>query len=63
MVSVIGEDKTVLKETSCRGCGARLQYGMNEVQTRNGTDYSGGPDGEDYIMCPRCGNKVVLRSW
>ncbi len=62
-VEVIGEDPSVLKEISCRGCGAKLRYGKSDVKERHGTDYSGGPDGEEYIECPRCAHRVIIRSW
>ena len=45
------------------GCGATLEYVPNDVKTRNGTDYSGGPDGEEWIDCPNCNKKVILKSW
>ncbi len=27
------------------------------------TDYGGGPDGEEYVRCPGCGKKAIIRSW
>lgn len=53
----------MFKEASCRGCAAKLHYTENDVQERHGRDYSGGSDGEEYIVCPQCNNKVILRSW
>ena len=56
-------DPKVEKLVSCKNCGARLAYVPNDVLTRNGKDYSGGADGEDYIICPVCNKKHILRSW
>lgn len=65
MVKVIstGPDKTVVKQVICRNCGATLEYTPNEVQSRHGTDYGGGPDGEEWVNCPNCGHKAIIRSW
>lgn len=59
-----------LKEIVCKGCGARLAYTQNDVQRRDGTDYGGGPDGAEWIVCPQpqcTGNglehRIILRSW
>lgn len=56
-------DPAVVKKISCRGCGARLEYVPNDVKSRHGTDYGGGPDGAEWIDCPRCGKRVIIRSW
>lgn len=45
------------------GCKLLLAYVPNDVLRRDGTDYAGGPDGEEYIICPNCAKKVVIRSW
>lgn len=65
MVKVISTDpdKTVTKEIVCRNCGATLEYVPNEVQSRHGTDYGGGPDGEEWVNCPNCGQKAIIKSW
>jgi hypothetical protein len=55
--------KEVVKEAICKGCGATLEYVPNDVKSRHGTDYGGGPDGEEWIDCPNCQQRVVLRSW
>lgn len=56
-------DPEVLKKISCRNCGARLVYTPNDVKERNGTDYGGGPDGEEYVVCPSCNKRAIIRSW
>ena len=56
-------DPSVIKRTVCGNCGATLEYVPKDVKERNGTDYSGGSDGEKYIVCPECNEKVILESW
>lgn len=56
-------DPKVEKFVSCKQCGARLAYVPLDVKSYNGKDYSGGADGHDYILCPCCNLKVILRSW
>lgn len=63
MPKVVGEDKSVVKRTSCRSCGAALEYLPIEVKEYHGRDMSGGADGREWIVCPRCGREVTLRSW
>jgi predicted RNA-binding Zn-ribbon protein involved in translation (DUF1610 family) len=47
----------------CKSCGATLSYTSLDVDSTHGKDISGGPDGCEFIVCPSCGNNVVLRSW
>jgi predicted RNA-binding Zn-ribbon protein involved in translation (DUF1610 family) len=54
---------SVVKEIVCGKCGATLQYTPNDVRRRDGHDYSGGPDGEEWVNCPNCGKKAIIRSW
>jgi hypothetical protein len=56
-------DPQVIKRISCNNCGARLEYVPNDVQSYNGTDYSGGPDGRTWIVCPQCNKDVTISSW
>ncbi len=63
MVRIVGESKEVFKKAVCRNCAAELEYTPSEVKARHGKDYSGGADGQEWIDCPRCGKKVILRSW
>lgn len=55
--------KKVVKRKICPNCGATLEYTPKDVQTYSGRDYSGGPDGREYIGCPNCHETVTLRSW
>ncbi len=63
MVEIVGYDKEVIKKCTCKECGAVLRYGKHEVKSYHGTDWSGGPDGREWITCPSCGNDVTIRSW
>ena len=63
MPEIIGQDDDKAKRATCRNCGAILKYWPREVKKREGRDYSGGPDGVEWIDCPQCGEKVILRSW
>ena len=56
-------DSSVVRKIICKSCGVELEYLPVEVLTRSGTDYSGGPDGEEYIVCPNCGERVIIRAW
>lgn len=65
MVKIIDEtpDPSVVKRIICKSCGSLLEYIPNEVKKYSGRDYSGGPDGHEWIDCPKCGKSVILRSW
>lgn len=63
MAKVVGRDETAVKRVTCRGCAAILEYTQNEVQEYHGTDYSGGSDGMEWVQCPSCGGRAVIRSW
>ena len=63
MVRVVGQDPSIVKRTSCKNCGAILEYTKNDVKERHGRDYSGGSDGKEWIDCPECSHEVVLKAW
>lgn len=63
MVEVVGQDNSVLKQITCRNCGAVLRYKQSEVKEYHGKDYSGGSDGMEWVDCPSCGDKAVIASW
>lgn len=63
MVKVVGRDETAVKRITCRNCASVLEYVQAEVKTYRGTDYSGGSDGMDWVDCPNCGKKAIIRSW
>jgi hypothetical protein len=41
------------KRVTCSECGAVIEYLPEEVERRDGTDISGGPDGWKRVKCPR----------
>ena len=64
MVEVVGKDASMAKQATCRNCSSILKYLPIDVTTvNNGRDISGGASGHDYINCPSCSHKVIVRSW
>lgn len=63
MVKVVGYNDAAVKRMTCKGCAAILEYTPSEVKRIDGHDYSGGSDGIEYVDCPNCGNRAVIRSW
>lgn len=64
MATVVGRDQTILKQATCRKCGAINQYAPHEIRTLwNGTDYGGGPDGARGFTCAGCGDNVITERW
>jgi len=51
------------KKVKCTHCRSLIGYVPNDVKRYDGTDYSGGADGHEWIVCPHCGKNIVLRSW
>jgi len=45
------------------GCGRTIAYVPNEVREIHRTDYGGGPDGKEFIICPSCGKEITVRAW
>lgn len=62
MVKVVGRDENAVKRVTCRGCASILEYTRSEVKSYTSTDYSGSSDITDYVPCPTCGGKAVVRS-
>ncbi len=65
MVRVIEEtpDPSVVKQVICKNCGVKLEYVPADTKQHNGSDYSGDPSGYSWIDCPKCSNKVIVKSW
>lgn len=65
MVRVVEEnpDPSVVKRVVCKNCGCTLEYIPADVKEYHGTDIGCGPDGCEWIDCPRCDKRVVLKSW
>ena len=62
-MKVIGQDERAYKNCTCEKCGAIVQYLPKDVQRRDGLDYSGGPDGATWIVCPQCSETIILSRW
>jgi hypothetical protein len=63
MAKVIGKDDQHVHKVTCSKCASMVEYVLNEVQERHGTDYGGGPDGCKWIVCPGCDKDIILESW
>lgn len=69
MATVIGEDQAAKERFTCKGtktapgCGAIVEYDRSDIKRYEGRDYSGGADGREWVVCPRCGKEHTLRSW
>jgi predicted RNA-binding Zn-ribbon protein involved in translation (DUF1610 family) len=63
MARVLKEIPLKEKQTVCYSCGHTIAYVLNDVKEYHGTDYSGGPDGREWIVCPNCNKDIILRSW
>jgi hypothetical protein len=63
MSRIIKQGKRKEKKVTCRECDSTIGYFKEEVQEYSGTDISGGPDGQTWIVCPSCGEKIILSSW
>lgn len=64
MARIVEEVPVVEKRAVCRdGCGKTVAYVPNDVHEYHGTDISGGPDGQEWVNCPGCRKKIIIRSW
>jgi hypothetical protein len=55
--------KRVARQKVCNNCGVEVEYLPMHVKSRHGTDMGGGPDGAEWIECPKCKAGIILRSW
>lgn len=62
-VKIIGYDRSVVKQVTCKNCGAVLEYVKSDVKTSTGRDYSGSVCGTEWIKCPECRDEVVVNAW
>lgn len=59
MPTVIGQDPIAKKTTTCRNCGAVIEYFLNEVGfLRKCTDYGGGTEVLYGFRCPQCAKEI-----
>lgn len=63
MARVVEEIPVQYKRVLCQNCGRTIEYVQAEVKSYHGTDYGGGPDGREWIVCPHCGKDITLKSW
>jgi hypothetical protein len=63
MAKVIGYSEGVKKKFTCDNCGAIVEYVKADIREYHGTDYSGGADGQTWVVCPGCSEKYILSSW
>ena len=56
-------DPSVVKRIVCRNCGAKLEYVPKDVTRHSYTDYGGGNNVDEYIICPKCKERVTIRSY
>lgn len=51
-----------IRKITCSNCKAKLQYEQEDIQIeRKSTDFMFDEDSEiKYIICPDCGNKIIL---
>ena len=57
----VGKPKEL--KAKCRECGCTVAYTKKDIKCYSGTDYGGGPDGREWIVCPNCREDITLRSW
>jgi hypothetical protein len=50
-------------KAKCHECGCTIAYTKKDIKCYSGTDYSGGPDGQEWVNCPNCREEITLRSW
>lgn len=51
----------MVRQVVCKNCGSTLEYMPRDIKSYTSTDYGGGTDVHDYILCPTCSNKVSVR--
>lgn len=62
-VKVVSKPKHPPHQAKCHNCGAVCSYEKGDVQEYHGTDYGGGPDGQEWINCGSCRERIILKSW
>lgn len=60
MVTVVGIDESMMKKTTCKNCGSKLEYFRREIKQYTHHDYGGGSDIVRYITCPTCNEEVTV---
>lgn len=60
MARLIGIEPVEEKNITHRKCGAKIGYYPIEVQSAIHHDIGGGSDTWYYVICPNCGEKVIV---
>jgi RNase P subunit RPR2 len=53
MVEIVGVDPAQKHRITCENCASILEYTKNEVR-----EY-----GQEWVDCPKCEKKVIIRPW
>ena len=63
MVKIVNKEphSSVVKEKVCGNCGVTLEYVPLDVKEDYSTDYTGGKDYYNYIICPNCNKRVKVK--
>lgn len=61
MAKVIGKDAALNKRCTCKECTSIVEYTPFEIKRKNYKDISQTSCTVEYITCPECGNKIVLK--
>jgi predicted RNA-binding Zn-ribbon protein involved in translation (DUF1610 family) len=62
MVKVVGRDESVVKRITCKSCASILEYTLTEVKSRHLHISQVDPHDAEWVDCPNCGNKAIIRS-
>ncbi len=60
MAKVIGFEERAKRQITHSRCAAIVEYVLTEVQSYIQTDYTGGTERVEYIVCPNCGEKIEI---
>jgi hypothetical protein len=68
MAKIVGKPRPEMVKkhrVRCESCDSLIEYQPEEVQRRDGIDYSGGPDGFERVKCPAegCRGHGYIRRW
>lgn len=61
MVRAVGKDPEHVHKVTCPNCSSKLEYTLSEVTYSSVTDYGGGTDSYNYIICPVCNPDGTLK--
>lgn len=63
MPRIIKKGKRKELKVDCNECNSTIGYFKEDIKEYHGTDISGGPDGQTWIVCPHCKQNIILDSW